>query len=107
MLTLEEELGGTVSAEGPLSIIPIFADLQIAVAGYHILPFRAHVLDKVRIIIEDGKIATKGTVVINAPTRRQINGYLQRYCCSVRFFIHCTKQQKINFSNSKISVSLI
>ena len=68
MLTLEEELGGTVSAEGALSIIPVFADLQIAVADYHILPFRAHVLDKVRIIIEDGKIATKGTVVINAPT---------------------------------------
>ncbi len=71
-LTFEDELGGTVSANGSLTILPIFADLQIAVTGYHILPFRTHVLDKVRIVIEDGKIATKGNVIINESTEGKL-----------------------------------
>jgi len=65
ILTFEDEPGGTVSAKGPLSIIPIFADLQVAVTNYHILPFKAHILDTVKVIVEDGKIATKGNIVIN------------------------------------------
>jgi len=72
MLTLEDELGGTVSAEGPLSIIPVFADLQVAVTNYHILPFKAHILDSVRVIVEDGKIATKGNIVINESTKGKL-----------------------------------
>jgi hypothetical protein len=72
ILTFEDEPGGTVSANGSLSILPIFADLQIAVADYHILPFRAHVLDKVRLIIEDGKIATKGNIIINKSTEGKL-----------------------------------
>jgi hypothetical protein len=71
-LTLEEELGGTVSAKGSLSIIPVFADLQIAVTNYRILPFKAHILDKVRMIIEDGKIATKGNIIINESTEGKL-----------------------------------
>ncbi|MCK4347496.1 MAG: DUF748 domain-containing protein [Thermoplasmatales archaeon] len=72
MLTLEDELGGTVSAEGPLSIIPVFADLQVAVTNYHILPFKAHILDTVRVIVEDGKIATKGNIGINESTKGKL-----------------------------------
>jgi hypothetical protein len=71
-LTFEDELGGTVSTNGSLSIIPILADLQIAVADYHVLPFRAHILDKVRIIIEDGKIATKGNAIISESTEGKL-----------------------------------
>lgn len=72
ILTLEEELGGTVSAKGSLSIIPVFADLQVAVTNYHILPFKAHILDTVRVIVEDGKIATKGNIVINESTKGKL-----------------------------------
>ena len=72
MLTLEDELGGTVSVEGLLSIIPVFADLQVAVTNYHILPFKAHILDTVRVIVEDGKIATKGNIVINESTKGKL-----------------------------------
>ena len=67
-LSFEDELGGTVSVNGSLSILPVSADLQLAVADYHMLPFRSHVLDKVRLIIEDGTIASKGTVTINEST---------------------------------------
>jgi len=72
ILSLEEELGGTVSAKGSLGIIPVFADLQVAVTNYHILPFKAHILDTVRVIVEDGKIATKGNIVINESTKAKL-----------------------------------
>ncbi len=71
-LSFEDELGGSVSANGSLSILPVSADLQLVVAGYHILPFRSHVLDKVRIIIEDGKIGTKGNIKINQSTEGKL-----------------------------------
>jgi hypothetical protein len=71
-LAFEDESGGTVSVNGSFSILPVSADLQLAVAGYHILPFRGHVLDQVRIIIEDGRIATKGTVTINESAEGQV-----------------------------------
>ena len=71
-LSFEDEPGGTVSAKGPLSIIPIFADLQVAVTNYHILPFKAHILDTVRVIVEDGKIATKGNILINESTEGKL-----------------------------------
>ncbi|MBN2514638.1 MAG: DUF748 domain-containing protein [Deltaproteobacteria bacterium] len=72
LLTFEDESGGTVSVNGPLSLLPVSADLQIAVDDYHILPFKGHVLDQVRIIIEDGTIATKGNIKINESTEGQL-----------------------------------
>ena len=71
-LTFEDELGGTVSANGSFSILPIFADLQIAVTNYHILPFKAHILDTVRVIVKDGKLATKGNIIINESTEGKL-----------------------------------
>jgi len=72
ILIFEDELGGTVSVNGSLSIIPVSAGLQLAVEDYHILPFRSHILDKVKIVIENGTIATRGIIKINESTEDQL-----------------------------------
>jgi len=72
VLTFEDELGGTVSVNGPVGFLPLSADLQFTVDGYHIIPFRDHIVEYVRMIIEDGTIATRGTITINESPEGQV-----------------------------------
>ena len=71
-LSFVDDMGGSVSVDGPLGIRPLFTDFNLAVNDWHIVPFRYHVLEKAGMIIEDGKIATTGKIEINEPEEGEL-----------------------------------
>ncbi len=66
-LSFVDDMGGSVSVDGPLGIRPLFADFTLTVKDYHIVPFRYHVLEKAGLIIENGTVSTMGNILIETP----------------------------------------
>ena len=51
---------GTVSVEGAASVVPVTADLRVAVKELDIRPFQPYVQDNVKVTITDGRLTTTG-----------------------------------------------
>ena len=56
---------GTVSVEGPATLAPVTADLQVAVKEIDIRPFQPYVQDNVKATITDGRVSTTGRLELS------------------------------------------
>ena len=56
---------GTVSSEGAVGVVPVTADLQLAVKEIDIRPFQPYFTDKVKVTVTDGRVSTSGQLVLS------------------------------------------
>ncbi len=64
-LALRLNQKGTVSANGPFGINPIFGNLKMSLKGIDIRSLQPYFSDRVKIIIEDGNFSTAGNLLFS------------------------------------------
>ena len=62
---------GSVLIAGPLSQMPLSANLRVDVKGVELAPFQPYVAEHARVVLTGGAVSTKGTVALDLTPNKQ------------------------------------